>query len=305
MNIIMETEGKVNVEMKNVAALVLALVMIVSVGSVCFADGVFFDEYTVSLPGESYEIPATVCLPMGEGPFPAVVMLHSTASKRDEVKDAYMLTAGLLATVYHIATIRIDFPGCGDSKADVTQYNFTSAVADAAAAAAYMQEIEVVNPDAIGIMGWSQGGTDALLACARHPEIFRSIVTWAGAPDLREMVNESNYKEVQKKGYTDIKVNANVKIRVGQQWCEEVKNTDVLGEFSSFAGPVLAIAGTQDRLVDPAWAEKIAASSGNENSAPYYIEGMDHSFNVFQEGNLHSLLHAVTVTGTFFTYTLQ
>ena len=57
------------------------------------------------------------CLPAGEGPFPAVVMLHGTGSTKDEAGDGYKAAAPVLAEKYGIATIRIDFPGNGDSTA--------------------------------------------------------------------------------------------------------------------------------------------------------------------------------------------
>ena len=94
-------------------------------------------------------------------------------------------------------------------------------------------------------------------------------------------------------------------LNVSLQWCDDVANTDVLGEFSNgYTGPVLAIAGTNDDTVDPEWSEKIVAASNNKKSATYFIEGMDHTFNVFAEEDLHSLYDAVDATGAFFADTL-
>ena len=94
-------------------------------------------------------------------------------------------------------------------------------------------------------------------------------------------------------------------LNVSLQWCDDVANTDVLGEFSKgYAGPVLAIAGTDDDTVDPSWSEKIVAASRNELSRTCFIEGMDHTFNVFSEEDLHSLYEAVDATGAFFADTL-
>ncbi|MFQ7856684.1 MAG: alpha/beta hydrolase family protein [Flavonifractor plautii] len=83
-----------------------------------------------------------------------------------------------------IATLRIDFMGNGDSTASYRDYNYTSAVIDAKAAADYLAGLETVDGGNLGVMGWSQGGTDALLAAEAHPDTFQAVVTWSGALEL-------------------------------------------------------------------------------------------------------------------------
>ena len=68
--------------------------------------------------------------------------------------------------------------------------------------------------------------------------------------------------------------------------------------------PVLAIAGLNDDTVDPEWSNRIAAASTNEASATFFIEGMDHTFNVFS-GDLTALRTAIDATGEFFARTLN
>ena len=286
----------------------LVLVLMLALGAAAFAEEAGYTEEVVTISGADYDIPATVCLPAGEGPFPAVVMLHGTGSTRDEAGDGYKHAAPVLAEKYGIATIRIDFPGNGDSTADYMQYTFKSAVADAKAAAEYMAGLDNIKGDAIGVMGWSQGGTDALLACAWEPDTFKSIVTWAGAPDmmLDGFFSEADYEEAKKNGFFVMEFDWRDNLNVSLEWCDDVANTDVLAEFSKgYTGPVLAIAGLNDDTVDPEWSNKIVAASANEASKTFFIEGMDHTFNVFTEEDHHSLLDAVDATGAFFADTLK
>lgn len=293
--------------MKKAGILVLVLTMVVSLFGFASAETTGYTEEVVSIDAGDHQIPATVCLPTGEGKFPAVVMLHGTGSNRDEAGNGYKYAAPVLAEKYGIATIRIDFMGSGDSTADYVNYNFETAVSDAVAAAFYMASLDNIDGLRIGVMGWSQGGTDALLCCAREPEVFKSIVTWAGAPDMKldGFFSEADYEEAKQNGYFVMEFDFRDPLNVGLQWCDDVWNTDVLAEFANYTGPVLAIAGTNDTTVDPEWSNKIVAASTNEQSKTYFIDGMDHTFNVFSEEDLHSLYNAIDATGEFFAETLK
>ena len=265
-------------------------------------------EAVILIPNGEHEIPATVCLPGGEEQFPAVVLLHGTGSSRDECMGAFRTAAKTFAEEYGIASIRIDFMGSGESKADYRGYTFASAVSDAVRAAVYMQGLQAIAPERIGVLGWSQGGLDALLCAARRPELFKSVVTWACAPDMRidGIFDESKYKEAKENGFYVLNFDWREPVKVSLQWCEDVMHTDVLGEFAAgYTGPVLAIHGRADTTVDPIWSEKIAAASKNNASRAFFIDGMDHTFNVFAEADLHSLFTAVDAAGEFFAKTLK
>ena len=251
-------------------------------------------------------VPATLCVPASATNAPGVVMLHGTGSARDEAGNGYKTAAPILAAQYGVATIRIDFRGNGDSKADYMSYTFQTAVEDAVAAAKYLGALPTVDENKLGVMGWSQGGTDALLAAGEHPEIFKCVVTWAGAPDLSDMLSDADYAAAKKDGYFVMKFDWRTDLKVSLQWCEDVKNTDVLKVFKDgYTGPVLAIAGKKDTTVDPEWSNKIVAASSNKASATHFIDGMDHTFNVFSEADLHSLMNAIQATGTYFQTNLK
>ncbi len=261
-----------------------------------------YEESYVLIDAGDHEIPAIVGMPTGEVRG-GVVMLHGTGSTKNEAGDGYKVACPILGEEYGLATIRIDFMGNGDSTADYVNYNFATAVADAMAARDYLAGL-LPEGTGFGVMGWSQGGTDALLAAGENPDSFGSIVTWAGAPDMNDMLSEEDYEMAKTEGYFVMPFDWRDELHVGLQWCEDVKNVDVLEVFSAFAGPVLAIAGEEDTAVDPEWANRIVEASTNEASKTYFIPGMDHTFNVFSGEDFASLKDAAAATGAFFAETL-
>ena len=291
--------------MRRVMSIIMLLVLMITSVSAAESNDFEYTQTNVYLFNDYYVIPATVTIPKGEGLFPAVVMLHGTGSNRDEAGNGYAYAAPILAEKYGIATIRIDFPGNGESTADYLLYTFHSAVADAKFAAEYMASLDTIDGERIGIMGWSQGGTDALLACAWEPDYFKSLVTWAGAPDLSNMLTPEAYSEAKENGYFVMDFDWRDSLNVSLDWCQDVVETDVLNEFKKgYTGPVLAIAGTDDDTVNPSWSQSIVETNGNEQSRVYMIEGMDHTFNVFS-GDLTALYDAINATGSFFAETLK
>lgn len=291
--------------MKRIFSTILALLLLLASANFALADNAAYTETVVFLDAGDHEIPATVCLPAGDGPYPAVVMLHGTGANRNEGSNSYVIAARTLAETYGVATIRIDFMGSGDSTADTTGYTFESAVGDAVKAAEYMAELDTVKADAIGVMGWSQGGTDALLSAGWHPEIFKAVVTWAGAPDLTDMLTAADLAEAEANGFFMQNLGWGEPFPVSLQWCIDVLYTDVLKEFGAFPGPVLAIAGSADTAVNPVWSNRIVAASANALSRVYLIKGADHTFNVSLEADKASLHAVIRATGEFFADMLK
>lgn len=257
----------------------------------------------VTIDAKDHIIPAILCIPE-ENVKGAVVMLHGTGSQKNEVGNGYQTAAEILAEKYHLASIRFDFCGCGDSSGKHRDFNFSVAIEETLLARNYLED-QLQEKVPFGIMGWSQGGMLAMLATARYPGLFTCIVTWAGAVTLKNVIlTETLYEEAKRNGYFAMKFSWRDPLEFGLQWCEDVRNTDVLKEISRYRGPVLAIAGTEDTIVPAENAKEIVRISPNEASEVYLIEGMDHTFHVFSEPDLKSLKLAIDKTGRFFNINL-
>ncbi|MFT4873032.1 alpha/beta hydrolase family protein [Congregibacter sp.] len=79
------------------------------------------EEQSISISNGVYSIPGMLSLPsVTAGPAPAVLLLHGTASQKNEVDDLYMRLAKPLMDA-GIASLRIDFAGAADTTAPYQQ----------------------------------------------------------------------------------------------------------------------------------------------------------------------------------------
>ena len=122
-----------------------------------------------SLDG-STELTAFLFKPEGQGPFPAVVLLHgcSGLGLGGGVSAIYSAWARVL-TKRGYAALLVDSAGprgfgetCGRSPARSTLYR--DRPKDAYGALAYLQAHPAIKADRIGLLGWSQGGATVLLS---------------------------------------------------------------------------------------------------------------------------------------------
>ena len=265
--------------MRTKAIICAALAATLAAGA-AFAAPLATTEFVAYIPNEGRMIPATVCLPVGDPgqSFPAVVMLHGTGSARDEAGNGYKILAPYMAE-RGIASIRFDFAGSGDSKADYVEYSYGSGASDAAACAEFIGQFKAVDPARIGIMGWSQGGSVAILAAARYPT-FKALLTWAGALDMFDFF-KAIYPEAQKNGYAKATFEWRSPLNLSLAWFNDVKAIDLRKELGNFKGPVLAIAGSDDQDVPLSNLDDIVASAGGKDKAKLLIPGADHTFRVF------------------------
>ena len=247
----------------------------------------------------AHTIPGVVTMPTieQEAAYPAVVMLHGTGSNKDEAGMGYVDAAAYMAQC-GVASIRFDFMGNGDSKADYVNYSYTSANIDAKAAADYLAALEQVDGEKLAVMGWSQGGTNALLAAAEYPETFKAVVTWAGSLKLDDLTGDfdKNYATAKKDGYYEMTFDWREPLHVGPKWFEDVKNTDVLKQAAKIKAPILSIHGGKDDVVPLEDSQKVAAL--DEKNRCYIVEEADHTYNVFTDDR--SALYEAVEAGTGF-----
>jgi dienelactone hydrolase len=120
-------------------------------------------------------IAATLTLPPGTGPFPAVVMSHGSGPNARDEFQVFAAVCELLG----IAVIADDKRGIGQSQGQypgerATPRTIDILARDAQAEARFLATLPQIDKQRIGIMGDSQAGWVIALAAAREP-----LIRWA------------------------------------------------------------------------------------------------------------------------------
>lgn len=184
-----------------------------------------------------------------------------------------------------IASVRMDFPGCGTSTESLEAYTNENMVADVESAYAYMLEnYECIDPERVAILGFSYGGRIAALFVEEHPEVKTMVMNSPVAANGGDMWAQvfvacgQDYDVL----YEEAKANGKAKLMMGEkekylswdffQQNETCKSCEALANYE---GNALMLCGTEDAFL-PVWNfEEIIA---NTDIDYLYIAGADHDF---------------------------
>lgn len=115
---------------------------------------------------------ATLHLPSGEGPFPAILMAHGWGGVQDALTIPFypqFINAGY-------AVMTFDYRGWGKSEGKPRQtIDPLKREEDIEAALSHLHSIAKINPNKIVLWGTSFGGGHAICVAARHPELLGLI----------------------------------------------------------------------------------------------------------------------------------
>ena len=144
------------------------------------------EEVSYSNPAAKVQLAATLTIPPGKGPFPAVLlMVGSGPHDRDESlagHKPFLVLADYL-TRKGIVVLRADKRGVGKSTGDYSKAVMADFASDAGAGVAYLKTRAEVNPKKIGLVGHSEGGIEAPMAAVGNPDVaFVVMMAGPGVP---------------------------------------------------------------------------------------------------------------------------
>jgi pimeloyl-ACP methyl ester carboxylesterase len=238
----------------------------------------FAEEQVLSL---DQGIAATLNLPGGEGPFPAVLMLHGFGSSRDEVGNMYADAAAALADA-GIASLRIDFRGFGKSDGDTGDHTVDRQNEDALIGLTALLTTEGVDPARVGVLGFSFGGGAAIELAAAHPDDVTSVVVWSSVGnydvDFLESLGQATFDRAAAEGIVGLDLGwRTMALKAG--FFDSLATHDILGALATYEGPFLTITGADDYYVQ--YSAPMAEAAAGEDVEALVIEGADHIYHVF------------------------
>lgn len=165
-------------------------------------------------------------LPPGEGPYPAMVILHGGSSNVKAHRATSSYYAQKCASK-GIAALIFDKRGTGESGGKVSESTFDDSINDAISAVQFLKARDKINPDKIGILGPSQGGRIAALAAARSPEI--NFIATMAAP-LVSVADQCFFSSMEFLGRMEISdVDKEKVVPIWKKHYALIQNSDIEG----------------------------------------------------------------------------
>lgn len=259
----------------------------------------------------------TLLIPHGDGPHPAVVMIHGSGPA---ARDSLLPVADAMAR-NGVAVLIHDKRGTGRSTGNYGRATFDDLAADALAAVGWLRSHAGIDPRQIGLQGSSLGGWVAPLAAARGGEIAFVMVDAAPAttpaehevervqrqmradgrpgPDVAEAIAFMHLKfEVARtgEGWADLErriargkeqnwiqyVNAPTSLE-GLRWnWQHILSYDPRPALAALRCPVLALYGERDTIVAPevhvARMREALAHAATRDLTVHVVAGANHQF---------------------------
>jgi dienelactone hydrolase len=235
-------------------------------------------------------VPATVVVPDGEGPFPAVVINHGHGGGRQENGGLGRIAKALADK--GILSIRMDFPGSGDSKEPFTEGYLSNMISDSNASLSYIQANYEVDPEGLGIFGYSMGGRIALTIGASPDNPYKAMALLAPSADWgKEMMlgflgGQAEYDRLYAeasgdKGYGEFVTQWGQHQNLSKTWFDEMAASKPLEQIGAYKGDMIVIHGDKDVVVPAAVNEAVIAAY--PAATLVVIPDADHGYGFYSD----------------------
>jgi fermentation-respiration switch protein FrsA (DUF1100 family) len=149
---------------------------------------------------QNVTLAATLTIPQGKGPFPAVVLITGSGPQdRDETLLGHkpFLVLSDYLTRHGIAVLRADDRGTAKSTGDFKTATTADFATDTEAGIAYLKTRAEIDPHKIGLIGHSEGGVIAPMIAARNKDVaFIVMMAGTGVPGDDVIVAQSEAIEI-------------------------------------------------------------------------------------------------------------
>lgn len=247
----------------------------VNLADVAYTDVSFRNE------AQNLDLAGMLFVPDGEGPFPAVVIIHGSGpSKRDR---NWYLTLSSFLQKNGVSVLLPDKRGSEKSEGDWYTSSFEDLATDTLAAINYLKSQEIVEVSQLGIIGLSQGGWIASIAASQSPDLGFVINMVGPSVTLHEqLLHEGNY-EMREMGFLPGVSNLlsyayafnleNISLKA---WRKAVGNFDPLPYWKKVNIPALVLYGSEDHNTPSEESKSRLEALQKDNIRVLMYEGSGH-----------------------------
>lgn len=285
--------------MKKLFAILLCL-------AVLLCSAAMAEVTAISYESRGVQVPATLVTPDGAESYPIVVLCHGHGGNREENVGFGAIADALAAQ--GVASIRMDFPGCGESTESFQNNILSNMEADVNAAIEYAKANLAV--EKVGLFGYSMGGR-IVLELVAGGTAADAIVLLAPANDTADLKNLFGGEE----GYEAMRVTANAEgfatfttiygqtQELSAAWFADLDvHANPAAEAAEvYANPALVIWGSDDEAVSPSVSEAVATTLG---ASTLEATGEGHGYGFYSEDDAVRNL-VVGGTADFFAANLK
>lgn len=208
--------------------------------------------------------------------YPAVIVLHGFMGYKEEAHIEGL--ARTLAQNGYIA-IRFDCSGFGESEgAFEKDYSMSNYLRDIECIYDYLQKLEFVNKDRIGIVGHSMGGMLSILFTSAHANIKACVAISSPTKMLAVNWIKLAIEEWRRIGYLYKTISRdNSLIKIPFSFIEDANRFDSLNFIQKIHCSLLMVIGLSDDAVSPNDTRKIFEIA-NEPKELIEIKGVGHKY---------------------------
>jgi hypothetical protein len=179
--------------------------------------------------------------------------------------------------------LRFDFRGANESEGEFVDMTISGEVSDLKKAIDFMLK-QNIDKNKIGILGLSLGAVVSVLG---WDDRIKSLILWSPASNSKKVFTKAFgkqiIKKIEEKGFFDLQKpskhgwRTQTSFKVGKNFWEESKKTNIVNNIKSVKCSVLIIQGTSDEVIDYHDSEELFKNA-NKPKELKLIESADHTF---------------------------
>ncbi|HSF82199.1 MAG TPA: alpha/beta fold hydrolase [Anaerolineales bacterium] len=240
-----------------------------------------YSEVSFRNETQDLDLAGMLFVPDGDGPFPAVVIIHgSKASRRD---SNWYLTLSSYMQKNGVAVLLPDKRGCEKSEGDWYRSSLEDLATDTLAAIDFMKSQEIVEVSQLGIIGMSQGGVIAPVVASQSSDLDFVINMVGHSVTMHEqLIHDENFvaREMgllpgisNMYSYVATFVYENF---TAKEWWEAVGNFTPLPYWQKVNIPALVLLGSEDHNVPSEESKARIEALDKDNIRVIMYEGSGH-----------------------------